>query len=395
MQTDGMDTREIKQATIAKIKRLHARKLPLNIAAVKRHHPELLDAVYSVRPFWGWKTALEDAGIGYEQIAMEILERVTCQICGKQLKALASHLTRRHCCSTEEYLQDYPEAKLISEEISASRMVRYRSKPGKGMPSLPNWEPFWTPEYVYDRIHEYHLMDAPLHARGIQRYDYATLTAARAYCGGWDVALRKVGLNPKDVRRNRVERHWSREMIREELNRLFTEGKPINSKAIYESDTGLFHAIRNLYGTHDRALEAIGQTPNDIRLYPVLRTEENHQKLLDAIHRVARLTGKQHDQAIRTLHKEYRCIRQSFYKNWQEAARAAGVDPARDGNLPHYRSIASIMEALRNRQRNGLPLASLEIKKANPELYENARRFFGSFAICLRHFNQSRGVNAS
>jgi hypothetical protein len=393
MQTEGMNTGEIKQAAIAKIKRLHARELPLNIAAVKRHHPELLNAVYSVRPFWGWKSALEDAGIGYDQIAMEILDRITCQICGKELRSLSGHLSKCHCCSTEEYLQDYPDAKLISEEISASRMVRYRSKPAKGMPTLPNWEPFWTPEYVYDRIYEYHQMDAPLHARGIQRYDYATLSAARAYCGGWDVALRKVGLDPKNVRRNRVERHWTRKMVREELNRLLAKGEPINSKAIYESDTGLFQAIRKLYGTHDRALEAIGQTPNEIRLYPVLRTEENHQQLLEAIRRVAQLTGKQHDQAIRTLHQEYKCIRHSFYKNWQEAARAAGVDPIRDGALPHYRSIASIMEALRTRQRNGLSLASLEIKKGNPELYENARRFFGSFANCLRHFERARGRN--
>ena len=35
---------------------------PLNICAVKRNHPELMKAVYEIKPFWGWKRALEAAG---------------------------------------------------------------------------------------------------------------------------------------------------------------------------------------------------------------------------------------------------------------------------------------------------------------------------------------------
>ena len=46
----------------SQIRRLFARGEPLNICAVKRNHPELVKAVYEIKPFWGWKRALEAAG---------------------------------------------------------------------------------------------------------------------------------------------------------------------------------------------------------------------------------------------------------------------------------------------------------------------------------------------
>ncbi|HEY8670853.1 MAG TPA: hypothetical protein VIL63_08445 [Terriglobales bacterium] len=78
---------------IRQIQRLDARRFPLNISAVKRSHPKLIEQVYKVRPFWGWKRALEDAGLSYSQINVELREYVDCKICGGDFGALGVHLS--------------------------------------------------------------------------------------------------------------------------------------------------------------------------------------------------------------------------------------------------------------------------------------------------------------
>ncbi len=69
---------------IREIQRLHARRAPLNIPAVKRSHRELIERVYAVRPFWGWKRALGDAGLSYAKINIELQDYLDCKICGPQ-----------------------------------------------------------------------------------------------------------------------------------------------------------------------------------------------------------------------------------------------------------------------------------------------------------------------
>jgi len=65
-----------KRSIIREIERLHARRESLNITAVKRNHPDLIKRVYRVRPFWGWKRALEDAGLDYSTINTELLTSI-------------------------------------------------------------------------------------------------------------------------------------------------------------------------------------------------------------------------------------------------------------------------------------------------------------------------------
>lgn len=66
------------------IRQRHANRQPLNLTAVKRDAPELVEAVYAVEPYWGWKQALSDAGLSYEKIRIEVLEAVVCELCGNR-----------------------------------------------------------------------------------------------------------------------------------------------------------------------------------------------------------------------------------------------------------------------------------------------------------------------
>src|SRR6266852_231131 len=97
------------RAVIREIQRLHARRAPLNISAVKRNHPTLIERVYAVRPFWGWKRALEDAGLDYSKINTELLDYIDCKICGRDLGTLPVHLLRKHDVTVEDYRDEYED----------------------------------------------------------------------------------------------------------------------------------------------------------------------------------------------------------------------------------------------------------------------------------------------
>src|SRR5712692_7154500 len=95
---------------IRDIQRLDARRAPLNISAVKRSHPKLIERVYAVRPFWGWKRALEDAGLDYAKINVELRDYVDCKICGRDFGALQYHLISQHQTTPQDYRHEYPGA---------------------------------------------------------------------------------------------------------------------------------------------------------------------------------------------------------------------------------------------------------------------------------------------
>lgn len=135
--------RPAQRAIICEIQRLRARPLPLNISAVKRSHPQLIERVYAVRPFWGWKRALEDAGLDYEKINIELRDYVECQICGRDFGALNFHLMIQHETSPEDYRLEYPEAEFVCDSVRA-RMSKLTSRPDKDTPR--HWEAIWTPE---------------------------------------------------------------------------------------------------------------------------------------------------------------------------------------------------------------------------------------------------------
>src|SRR5436305_14388959 len=99
-----------RKALIREIQRLHARREPLNISAVKRNHPKLIEQVYGVRPYSGWKRALEEADLDYSKINIEYRDYVICEICGRDFAALPYNLISQHNMTPEDYRLEYPAA---------------------------------------------------------------------------------------------------------------------------------------------------------------------------------------------------------------------------------------------------------------------------------------------
>lgn len=137
-------TRE-QQTLTRRIAALHAKGEHLNLFAVRRRHPDLLDAVLALRPYWGWKKAIEAAGLDYASLRTELLDTVPCLLCGQDLGQLAKHLASEHGTTSEGYRDAFPGAELVSE---TKRRMRYPESQDEGAFPLPHWEPVWSREYV-------------------------------------------------------------------------------------------------------------------------------------------------------------------------------------------------------------------------------------------------------
>ena len=105
------------------------RRKALNLSAVKREDAELVQAVYEVQPYLGWKAALHHAGIDYGDIRVEILQSVECKICGKHFQALSNHIYVIHGITSEEYRDEYPDAELVSERFREQATGRFEFVP--------------------------------------------------------------------------------------------------------------------------------------------------------------------------------------------------------------------------------------------------------------------------
>ncbi|MBI2195240.1 MAG: hypothetical protein HYU36_24940 [Planctomycetes bacterium] len=244
----------VQKEVVEEIKGLHKKREALNILAVQRFFPGLLRKAYSIKPFWGWKRALEAAGLNYSKIRVELEPYCECKICGFLGKNLVSHLVRKHETHPREYRTTYPGADLFSEELRArmSEWLRDRFPP-----SRPHWEPLWSPGYVLDRAAWLAETGTNLNTKAVVEIDTSLWVYGVYYFKGWDNVLRKIGLNPRKVRLIDVKKHLSPEEVVRQLKARQRLGIPLNTRAVGLDDLRLLNAMRRRFGSHDAASERV------------------------------------------------------------------------------------------------------------------------------------------
>ena len=100
----------------------------LNLTAVKREDPRLVAEVFSMRPYWGWRRAIETAGLRYDRIPISLEDTLECLVCGRRLRSLIGHLSVssatnfRPPCATKSDPLPVPGLRFRSE-IRSSRAV--------------------------------------------------------------------------------------------------------------------------------------------------------------------------------------------------------------------------------------------------------------------------------
>ncbi len=387
-----------KQKIIKTLRTLRRRGEPLNITAVKRRHPELIRAVYAVKPFWGWTQALKDAGINYAKIKIELQETINCELCDKPKRNLANHLIIKHEVKPDEYLIDYPDSELICEDQRANQLR-------KAAPPVPHWEPCWSREYIMDRTAEYHRRGYPMHNGKFGDIDNSLIMAATRYLGGWKEALIAIGLDPIKVTQEayrQLHNYPHKEAVIQGIQRRLKKGLRINSTALQRKQGGhrsrmsLFTSGIVFFGSWDNALKAAGMDPEVI--HQALKRKKKYETRRDVIREIrARYKRKwaiNHGEIYHGKNPECQlgdCARE-YFGAWNNALIAAGFNPIKIHRQTllrycRYPDKESVLKAVSQRSRKGHLMNYSGITLGSDRdfpLFLAASTFFGSWREAIK-----------
>jgi hypothetical protein len=366
---------------VAKVQQLHSQNTPLNLTAAKRSFPDLVEAVYAVKPFLGWRKLLIAAGIDYKDIEREYLDYVVCKICGKKFGIITEHLKVNHSISPEEYRKAYPDAELMSETLRIARS-KMKQKPVNLKITRPHWEVLWTPEYLLDRIEDYRERGASLNFKSIQTHDRSTTDAAIRFFGSWDAAIARLGINPGDNRKHASGIRLSSEEVINSLKDRQKKGLPLNEKTISESDLRLINAARRRFGSYPKALLAAGIDPTKVYLRKQY-TDEDMNKAIKAAYRVNKLSGEARLKALKKLNQNYGAMVYSQYRvGWRTFASRFGLNPDK---FSFYEQEEDLIIAIKKLPSD---MTAGRLFKENLSLYNKIWYRFGPVSIFLKKYNK-------
>lgn len=359
-----------------RIRAWHAEGMPLNICAVKRRSPELLAEVFALRPFWGWWRAVQDAGLSYDELGVELAERVRCELCGLWRRSLGTHLRKIHGLERGEYAQHFPGAPVHSAVFRARLLG-----PGR---LAPHWEPCWSAEYVADRIRFLHDQHHPVHIDALHDVEPTLVSAAARYWGGWDRALVAAGLDPDEIRQARpcVPYPPAAEIL-DAIRQRLTHGLPIGTKAVFHQDGRLMCAACKEFGSWRKALAAAGLDPAAFI--------ERHRRRSDVLPRLFRLArqaaaiqpAEKREASLRRLREKFNGIVYRQFGGWAALAERLGL-PAYKLTRSRRYTPETVALALRERRAQGKSLAPATLYSEDRPLYRAATLHFGSLEKAYR-----------
>ncbi len=306
---------------LQRLQELHQARQPLNLSAARRHSPDLVAAVYAIRPFFGWKKALAAAGIDYAEISIDIQEYLVCNYCDVEVKHLANHVIIKHETTWEEYLQNYPGAEAMCE---STRALQFKNTNDL----LPHWELLWTVEYAMDRLRAWHDSGFPVNESYIMKHDGALYNFFRKnnHCGhiSYDELLKAIDLDPNDIRKRVLNIYLSPKDVLDGIKLRYKNGLPLNTSAVNGDAHTLYASSVKFFGTWAKALKKAGYSQKKhIRRYRYCKPEQvtdcilrRHAKALPLNH------GYIHENNSALASAALR-----LFGSWDHALQAAQLNP--------------------------------------------------------------------
>lgn len=252
----------------------------------------------------------------------------------------------------------------------------------------------WTADQVTQEIRSWREKGEPLYANHVRQKYQELLAASIRYFGSWQKAVELAGIPYEQVRKYRK---WSKESIILEIRNLHSRGVDLSFRAmaLSQHNAMVYAAIRPKYfGSWKAALEAAGLESEEIYRY---RSWEETD-ILDEIRRLktegADLSSKSMDENSNRLIATAR----RRFGNWGRALERAGINYDEVRRRKRW-TRESLVEGILELKRQGIPLITPEIKKANPSLFAAAckKHFFGTWKKALKaalKFEQAGGVVA-
>ncbi len=352
----------MKLRTIKWIQSRAARDLPLNLHAVMRERPTLLEEAFAGTTPRGWRRTLIDAGVDPYAIRHEHQEDVRCEICGQWSTVLGTHLVIRHGTTREEYLEEYgPSCELSSE---AFRAAHFGSRPVAG---IPHWEGLWSRLYVVDWIIRLNEEGLSLNYQSVLEAGKPLASAGRNTFGSWDAALKAAGFDPDDHRLFPPSQQWTGEMVIERL-RDFSVAKRENWLLAMPSD--LRQAATRLFGSPEQAPKAAGLRFVEINQRAIF-TGPDVPRLVEDLRKLEGLKGGTRRKKLSEIYhksEENRRIIQYHFGSLKRLAEQKGIDP-RAVSLCTYRDETDVHHDLDLLENQGLPLCFTTLRKGYKRLY--------------------------
>ena len=182
---------------------------------------------------------------------------------------------------------------------------------------------------------------------------------------------------------------WDREQIIWRIRELYEAGEDLAYSSIRETHWDLLRAANHRFEGWGEAVNAAGiDYAREVRKVPKWTKERIVETIQTAREKGVDLswTSVTNDDDLSAM--AYAAIRKSNFGSWDNALRAAGIDPA---DVRRYESWGEekVIRRIRERKRQGLPLNSSTMQQQDAKLFNAARDYFGGWREAL----MAAGVN--
>jgi hypothetical protein len=377
------DPDSIRNAILAR----YAAKLPLNLSAVHQQAPELLAGLWDPKTFKTWRQRLADAGVDCYSIRHLLAVNAVCPICGFQELKLAVHFAEAHASDAATMRQLYPFSECVSEESRARLMSRRHGKASQTI--VPHWEKAWSKEYGMDRVRWLYDNGHPVSYAAVAKREPGLAGYIRRIFGSWDAGLEACGIDPSTTRLAILATSYTRDEVLAELRRLHVE---MPNALLLHKAKGISSALRTAafreFHTYEDALTAAGIDPAPI--LPALQDPAlvaQRAEFLEALRERYRRKPPYEATVVAAFIKTYDPVVTAFWGDWNCVHISQGWV---DGNLfnappfTKYRTTRSIIRAIAERKKLGMPMRQAEVRIDNSPLLNQAVKLFGTWPDALK-----------
>jgi hypothetical protein len=302
------------------IRSRYAANKPLNLHAVAREKPEILEKVFAGPKPRGWRRTLIDAGADPYKIVHDYQQEVECKICGQWSMVLGTHLDIRHQVNGEEYRQEFGADVEISSE--AFRAAQFRGYPIKG---IAHWEGLWSRFYLIDWIIRLGEEGHDLNFLNINQGGKTLVQNAWATFGSWDAALIVAGFKPQDERRHPVGEEWD---VEKTIKSLQEYAKRRRKHKSAQMPNGLRAAIKRRFASLKSACKAADLKYEEISSRAVFKSPKV-TNFVNAIRKLENMKGQERrNKLLQICHKNHDHFRimRGHYTSLKKLAQLEGID---------------------------------------------------------------------
>jgi hypothetical protein len=338
----------------------------LNLHAVARERPDLLELAFAGPTPRGWRRSLMDAGVDPYKIVHEHEQDVECAVCGMSHAVLGAHLKACHDLTGEEYRQEFgPDLEISSESYRVSHFG------GRPVAGIAHWESLWSHHYVIDWVLRLHAEGHDLNSQYVAKTGRPLASTGRALFGSWDATLQAAGLDPDLLRAIPPHRQWTRRMVIKGL-REFAKMKKANWRM--EMPDHLRMAAPRFFGTLEAAYLAAGLSYEQISSRAIFKSAAV-DNLVAEIRALESLKGRERRRkldAIYLKNEDNHRIVLGHFVSLRKLAEKTGIDP-RLVAPDIYRDEADVQHDLDVLEYEGKPITFSTLKNGHWRLYNVIR----------------------